>query len=429
MNPHIFSQLQSLVSRCTEKDAPRLYRSLYQLSENTESLNIQNLKEWEQLPYLTKDRLIETPLNDRFFASNSDVEDMAASSGTSGKPPLFVPRAGPRDLEYRLKYHSFKKAILAFKVPGTPHWHEYLQNSLGYTPRVISYDPKHAAASVALARIAGVDSICVFTFHVPVIGELMKSAGIATDIRFIEMCGEICTRSLFAYIRTTFPNATILPQYGSAEVEDKPLGIPCRAITGEEPLSVYHVKKSQYHELIDPETLEVLPYEAGTEGELVVSAFPKAPWATPIIRYRTGDMVRVLPEHCAIHGELLFIMIGRASLDFIKIPGGMLRADEIGRVLRSLGNEKISDRFEMHRYIEENTSGPKIKAVLHIDTTSQLSPEQLSDISNSIANSLRVGPSRTYAEGVEDGMYLPLACVLLADKEQGSGKSKCMFAH
>jgi phenylacetate-CoA ligase len=49
-----------------------------------------------------------------------------------------------------------------------------------------------------------------------------------------------------------------------------------------------------YPEIIDPQTLEVLPY--GEKGELVLTSLTKE--ALPIIRYRTGDVTILNPKIC-----------------------------------------------------------------------------------------------------------------------------------
>ena len=48
-------------------------------------------------------------------------------------------------------------------------------------------------------------------------------------------------------------------------------------------------------EVIDPETLE--PVKPGDQGELVFTSLTKE--ALPVIRYRTRDISRLMPEPCA----------------------------------------------------------------------------------------------------------------------------------
>lgn len=308
-------------------------------------------------------------------------------------------------MEYRTRFHDFKRATLVYGVPAAPHWHEHFQSTLGITPRVIVFDPKNPAASVRIARIAGVDAISTFAFHITMIGDHMVREKMNQDIRLIEICGEACTRTLFDYMRATFPHATLIPFYGSSEVEDSPIGMPCRAITGEEPLSVYHAKKSQYHELIRPETLEVIPVESGAEGELIITAYPGEPSAFPLIRYRTGDMVRVVESQCTHHNSWSFTVVGRVELDFIKVSGGVVRADEAERVVRLLG---LKGQFELHYFERATPEGPKVQLEMHIESGHA---DDMQVAAEKIAAALRINASTTYAEGVMKGRFLPLTCV------------------
>lgn len=398
-----------LVGRFTRKEGGAFYRSLYGLSSQKHEFRITSEREWRTLPFVTKEALLDVPFSQRLFTPLSALDHVRTSSGTSGRLPLFCPRTPLRFMDYRLEYHDFKKPILSYTVPIMPHWHEALQHSLGYSPRVISFDPKRAVASVRLAKASGVDSMSLFAFHIPLVAEHMKRAGINNDIRFIEIAGEACTRLLFNFMRDVFPNATILPFYGSSEVEDCPVGMPCRPITGEDPLSLYHAKPSQYHEIIDPENGAVLEPIAGAEGELVVTAYPGEPASFPLLRYRTGDIVRVVDERCGRHGSWSFTILGRTGMDFIKVPGGVLRADEVERVLRSMP-ERVSDRFELHISEQESPHGPLLVPVLYIEPRGETSLESLA---RDISGSLRVAPGFTYADGVDQKRYLPLSCEIL----------------
>jgi phenylacetate-coenzyme A ligase PaaK-like adenylate-forming protein len=417
-----FEELQTLVAHCTKPAGPSLYRTLYRMDTGSPARAIRTWDEWRLLPFLTKDSMLATPLAERTFASGYDTDHLRPSSGTSGKPPLFSPRTYLRGMEYRAQYYDFKGAMLAFTVPAMPHWHEYFQTSRGHIPRVVVFDPKNARASVRLARAAGVEAISTFAYHIRPIGDLMQKEDIAKNIRFIEICGEACTHALFEYMRRVFPQATILPFYGSSEVEDSPIGVPCRPITGEEPLAVYHAKGHRLHELIEPETGALVEPEAGAEGELVVTAYPGEPSALPLVRFRTGDTVRVVESKCPRHHTWSFTVVGRVELDFIKVPGGVLRADEAERVMRLLG-DRVSDRFQLHTYERETSKGSKIQVEISVEVKEGT---DLSLLATDIARHLRVNPSLTYAEGVTNGRYLPLVCTPF---NPPVGKIKRLVAH
>ena len=72
-------------------------------------------------------------------------------------------------------------------------------------------------------------------------------------------------------------------------------------------------------ELIDPETLQPLPMEDGAEGEIVFTTIQRE--ATPVIRYRVRDMVRVYTGDCDCgRTGFRFMVIGRSD-DMIKVKG------------------------------------------------------------------------------------------------------------
>ena len=415
-----FQQRRALVAHCTRAGTSDFYRDLYGMPPGTPSYDVPTEEAWRALPFIGKDELLRKPFARRLFSPLSEVDYLRSTTGTTGKSVLFSPRTDLRHGEYRLQYHDFKNALLAYTIPAMPHWHEKLQRSLGYAPRVVVFDPKRARASVRLARSAGVDGMSLFAFHIPLVGKEMEREGMGARIRFIEICGEACTRSLYEYMRKTFPNATIIPLYGSTEAEDSPTGVPCRAIDGREPLALYHEKQSQYHELIEPETGALIEPRAGAEGELVVSAYAGEPSAFPLIRFRTDDIVRVVDAHCVEHGTWSFTVLGRTSLDFLRVAGGMLRADEIERVLRQF-EQYVSDRFELH--LTEETAGgvPKVRGLLYVDPKHDVDFDALA---RKIESMLRVGPSFTYQDGVTRGLYMPLVCGRLANTAEGKKQKR-----
>ncbi|MDY6794681.1 MAG: AMP-binding protein [Actinomycetota bacterium] len=70
-------------------------------------------------------------------------------------------------------------------------------------------------------------------------------------------------------------------------------------------------------ELIDPATLEPVAMEDGAEGEIVYTTIDRE--ATPVIRYRCRDMVRVFTSPCACgRTSFRFTVLGRSD-DMLKV--------------------------------------------------------------------------------------------------------------
>jgi phenylacetate-CoA ligase len=78
--------------------------------------------------------------------------------------------------------------------------------------------------------------------------------------------------------------------YGLSEIIGPGVAIECSQHQGT------HIFEDHFYpEIIDPDTCEVLP--DGETGELVLTTLSK--YAMPMIRYRTRDITRIIPEKCS----------------------------------------------------------------------------------------------------------------------------------
>lgn len=113
--------------------------------------------------------------------------------------------------------------------------------------------------------------------------------------------------------------------YGLSEVIGPGVSMECECQNG------MHIFEDHFYpEIIDPETLEVLPY--GELGELVFTTLTKE--AMPLLRYRTRDLTRLHVEKCAC-GRTLIRMekcVGRSD-DMLIIRGVNVFPSQIEAVL------------------------------------------------------------------------------------------------
>ncbi|PIP73330.1 MAG: hypothetical protein COW88_02325 [Candidatus Lloydbacteria bacterium CG22_combo_CG10-13_8_21_14_all_47_15] len=413
-----------LVAFVTEHTKSNFYRGLYGLQDSSDTFSVSSEGEWRNLPTFTKDDLIPIQMSEMSFLPLKEIDHVRASSGTSGKPPLFSPRTEVRGVDYRLKYHDFKNPILSFGVPLMPHWHEELQRNQGSRATTVTFDPQNPEICAHLASVIGVDAISFFVHHMKIAGEALKKYNHTSEIRFIELAGGICSRGLYEYIRETFRNAVIVPFYGSSETEDVPIGVPCHPMDGSDPLSVYHPKDTHYLELIHPETGEWVEPVPGAEGDLLITSYPGWPCAVPLIRFRIGDRVSILDSKCS-HTDFAFTVLGRTDLDILKIQGGVIRADEIARVLR-LFSDLVTDDFELHSY--EKKSGHLIDTNIEIHVDPKRIPFDFNQFARSLESSIRVGPEKSYADGVSVGTYRSISCKKIGPND-GTKKRKRIVLH
>ena len=124
-----------------------------------------------------------------------------------------------------------------------------------------------------------------------------------------------------------------------------------------------------YPEIIDPDTLEVLP--DGEQGELVFTTLDR--FGTPMIRYRTRDISRLQPERCKC-GRTMRVMdrISARSDDMLIIHGvnvfpsqieiGLMRVPEVAPHYQiALSSTDTLDLFEIKVEVQPDAFSDDIK--------------------------------------------------------------------
>lgn len=127
--------------------------------------------------------------------------------------------------------------------------------------------------------------------------------------------------------------------YGLTELWGPGTGIECDRHDG------MHVWSDHYLvEIVDPDTLRPVP--DGETGEIVLTTFAKQ--GTPLLRYRTRDVSRIIPEPCPCGSPHPRIarLTGRTD-DALKVRGVLLLPAQIDLVLGEFG-ERTSGEFQIH---------------------------------------------------------------------------------
>jgi phenylacetate-CoA ligase len=154
----------------------------------------------------------------------------------------------------------------------------------------------------------------------------------AGKVRAIIVAGEPgggipATRS---HIEQLWCGARVVDHHGMTEVG--PVSYQCPRRRG-----VLHIMEAAYFpEVIDPDTLE--PVGAGGTGELVLTNLGRV--GSPVLRYRTGDTVRLTQESgCACGSQEMALeggILGRRD-DMVVVRGVNLYPSAVEQVLRSSG--------------------------------------------------------------------------------------------
>ncbi len=134
--------------------------------------------------------------------------------------------------------------------------------------------------------------------------------------------------SVRARIEQLWPGARVFDHHGMTEVG--PVTYECPARPG-----VLHVIESAYYaEVIDPANGQSIP--PGREGELVLTTLGRT--GSPLLRYRTGDLVKADPQPCPCgRSEMALIggILGRTD-DMIVVRGVNIYPSAVEEIIRAL---------------------------------------------------------------------------------------------
>ena len=149
---------------------------------------------------------------------------------------------------------------------------------------------------------------------------------------------------------------------GLTELYGPGTGLECSAHEGIHYWADYYIL-----EILHPETLE--PVQPGDIGEMVITSLRKQ--ATPLIRYRTRDLTRLLPEPCPCgnplprHDHLL----GRSD-DMIIFRGVNIYPGQIDHVLSQIPG--VGSEYQIHLFRREDGRDVML---LRVERTNDDSPD------------------------------------------------------
>jgi phenylacetate-CoA ligase len=176
----------------------------------------------------------------------------------------------------------------------------------------------------------------------------------ASNIRRIVVAGEPggSIPSTRAHIEKLWPGARVIDHHGMTETGPVSYGCPARP-------GVLHVMESSYiAEVID--------------GELILTNLGRI--GSPLIRYRTGDLVHAVRGHCECGSDDLALeggILGRTD-DMVVVRGVNIYPTAVEEVLRSEGVTEYRVEVRTERALTqllvqveaESSAGPRLEAAL-----------------------------------------------------------------
>ena len=262
--------------------------------------DIKTLKDINLLPFCVKTDLRDTYPFGLCAVPMSDIVRLHASSGTTGKP--IVVAYTQKDLD--VWGSVMRRALCCCGLSKN----DVVQVSYGYGlftgglgahagvealgATVVPASGGNTKRQVMLIRDFGVNAICCTPSYFLHLIEQAKELGI--DLRDLPIrAGVFGAEPWTQGMRERLEQSAGIEAfdiYGLSEIIGPGVAIECNQHQG------MHIFEDHFYpEIIDPDTCEVLP--DGETGELVLTTLSK--YAMPMIRYRTRDITRIIPEKCA----------------------------------------------------------------------------------------------------------------------------------
>ncbi len=286
-------------------------------------------KEEERISQEASKEKMKHPFGMHITCDPKKVVRVSSTSGTTGKPTFTgytqKDREAANEVGARLMWrigsrpgdvvmHGF---VLSMWIAGVPVV-DLLQNLGACTVPIGALTGAKRFAQIA-QEVFPVQLNCTPSYAEYLIKKLPKEAGIEAGdlgIKRIMVSGEPggSIPEVRRRLSQGFGGAEIYDAIGSTHAVFVS-SVSCEANAG------MHFLADDYclFELVDPETLEVIPFEDGAEGEIVLTGLEKE--CAPAIRWRDKDIVQVFTEPCACgRPGSRFVVKGRAD-DMLLVRG------------------------------------------------------------------------------------------------------------
>lgn len=323
------------------------YRDIF-TKAGVSSSDIRSLDDLKRLPFTTKQDLRDNYPYGIFASPMDQVVRIHASSGTTGKPTVVGYTA--RDIK------TWAELMARSLMAGGATRNDIIHNAYGYGlftgglgvhygaealgASVIPVSGGNTKRQVVIMKDFGPTIITATPSYCLHLAEAAEEMGVSfRDLKFKYgiFGAEPWSETMREEIERKL-NLVAVDIYGLSEIMGPGVSIECH-----EAKKGLHVFEDHFiPEIINPETLEPLPY--GETGELVFTTITKE--AFPVIRYRTRDITSLNPEPCICgRTHLRMNRVTGRSDDMLIIRGVNVFPSQIESVLLEL--EDVSPHYQL----------------------------------------------------------------------------------
>lgn len=336
--------LKALQFKRLQNVLQRVYHTVgfYKKSFDAAKISLESLStldELKKIPFMTRQDLLNNYPFGLFAVPLSNIVRLHASSGTSGRSSVFSYTRRDIEIWTELTARSLVAAGLtkndivhnAFSyglLPGGLGLH-YGAEKIGAS--VIPMSDGNTKRQILLLQDFGPTVLCSTPSYALHLAEEGKALGV--DMKNLKLRvgifgAELWSEATRDAIESAF-GIKALSMFGLSEILGPGIAAECL-----EAHHGMHIFEDHFIvETIHPETGQVLP--EGEEGELVFTSLTKE--AFPLIRYRSGDISRLIPEPCRCgRTHVRMERVLKRSDDMLTIRGINIFPVQVEAILRDI---------------------------------------------------------------------------------------------
>ncbi len=342
LNPQQLALVKNQIARVKAFEGS-LYHKKY---ADIAAEDIVTAADFENLPFTEKDELRAVyPLGIQ-AVPDEDIVRIHSSSGTTGTP-IIVPYTKQDVEDWALMFaRCYEMAGITKQdrihiTPGYGLWTAGIGFQLGCEKlgaMAVPMGPGNTDKQLKMMMDLKSTVLCATSSYALLLAEEIAKRGIGDKICLrkgvigSERWGDKMRARIAAEL-----GVELYDIYGLTEIYGPGIGINCPK---EEPM--HYWDDFIYIEIIDPVTGKVLP--DGEVGEIVITTLKKE--GAPLIRYRTHDLSRIVPEPCSCgsHFPRIDRIIGRSD-DMIKVKGVNIYPGQVEDVLKEVAG--VSSEYQV----------------------------------------------------------------------------------
>lgn len=298
---------------------------------------VSSQEEFEALPFSSKDDLRNAyPLGIQ-AVPDEEIVRIHSSSGTTGKPVI---------IPYTAKDVDDWAAMFArcYEVAGITK-NDRIQITAGYGlwtagigfqagceklgAMAIPMGPGNTEKQIQMIQDLKSTVLTATSSYALLLAEEINKRGLKDKIYLKKgvFGSERWSKKMRKYIKDEL-GVELYDIYGLTEIYGPGIGINCEKESG-----IHYWDDYIYIEIIDPKTGKTLP--DGEEGEIVITTLVKE--GAPLLRFRTHDISRIIPEKCSCGRCYPRIdMIKGRSDDMFKVHGVNIFPSQVEELLQNI---------------------------------------------------------------------------------------------